>query len=226
MQPLPLHAPDGNGNALKRFFESKIWHKWHLAGVEYLNVILIDNPLADPFDAELVGFHASKQADATLKCIRKTEPEEKVGVLVQTDQGIRVIEYSELSTEEKQARNPDGTLLFSLANTSMFCFSMPFIPQIASLHLPIHLVRKQAGTQLAWKQETFIFDLLEHASNTQALLYPREDIYAPLKNLSGNDSLQTVQAALLASDSRRYHQATGTPPPTAPFELDPSLYYS
>ena len=76
-------GPDGNGGALKAFYEAGIFEEWRKRGVEYLLTVLIDNPLADPFDPELCGFHASSQADASLKGVQRLSIEEKVGLIVQ-----------------------------------------------------------------------------------------------------------------------------------------------
>ena len=73
---------DGNGHSLLTFARSAILKKWKEQGIEYLHVILIDNPLADPFDAELVGFHHQQGVEITLKCTEKSSPDEKMGVVV------------------------------------------------------------------------------------------------------------------------------------------------
>jgi UDP-N-acetylglucosamine/UDP-N-acetylgalactosamine diphosphorylase len=78
----------------------------------------------------------------------------------------------------------------------------------------------------AWKFEEFIFDALPFATTAQALLFPRESCFAPLKNLTGEDSIQTVQEALLALDRVIFEQVSGNRPPLhALFELAPQFYY-
>src|SRR5690606_12713280 len=70
-------GPDGNGSCLFWFLQSGLYQAWALKGIEHLNLILIDNALADPFDAELIGFHARTSADITVKCIERMTPDEK-----------------------------------------------------------------------------------------------------------------------------------------------------
>ena len=56
-----LEGPDGNGNALHLLHHSGLYERWRADGVEYVNVVLVDNPLADPFDAELAGYHFERK---------------------------------------------------------------------------------------------------------------------------------------------------------------------
>lgn len=228
-------GPNGNGLSLHHFVEQGIWEKWHKQGVRYLNYVLVDNPLADPFDAALLGYHARQNLDITVKCIMRHHPQEKVGLLVKKEGKISVVEYSELPAAEGTATNSDGTLKHHCANISLFCFDMNFIKLASKKHaeMPLHPALKKAKSLLAkdhfamaWKFEAFIFDLLAFAARVNALLYPRERCFAPLKNFEGDDSPATVQQALLQEDRRRYQEATGLPPPEQPFELPPELYYS
>ena len=49
-------GPNGNGYALHLLYQTGIVDKWRDSGVEYVNVLPVDNALADPFDAELIGY--------------------------------------------------------------------------------------------------------------------------------------------------------------------------
>ena len=214
-------GPDGNGGSLKEFVHSGIWSDWVQRGIQYVNLIIIDNPLADPFDAELLGFHCQQAAEITLKCTEKKDPQEQVGLLVQQEDHSRVIEYSEIGEKEKQALDAKGQLQYRCANLSLFCLSMNFIQKVAAIELPLHRAWKKG----AWKFETFIFDILPYATKVAALLYPRETCFAPLKNASGDQSLQTVQAAIQSREREIIRRLTGIDPPLMPFELATDFYY-
>lgn len=230
---------DGNGCSLTCFVQSGIWEEWRRQGVEYLNLILVDNPLADPFDAELVGFLARQEGEVVIKCTEKKEEKEKVGLLVKQDERCKIVEYSEMEEKEKTARRPDGRLKHCCANLSLFCFSMPFIRRLADLHLPLPLHQAWKGgayvdeegnirfssEPFAWKFETFIFDWLHYAENVSALLYLREECFAPLKNWEGADSPEKVKAALQKRDRQVLESLTGLPAPSCPFELAADFYY-
>jgi UDP-N-acetylglucosamine/UDP-N-acetylgalactosamine diphosphorylase len=232
-------GPDGNGHWLLSFLQSGIYHEWRRQGIDYLHVILVDNPLADPFDPELIGFHSRQQVEITLKCTEKTRPDEKVGVLVKEDGQCAVVEYSELLDEEKQAKRSDGRLKHCCANLSLFCFSLSFVERMGleGRTLPLHKAWKAARyvdeegqsqmsiTPIAWKFETFIFDWLMYTDRVAALLYPREECFAPLKNFEGLDSPNTVRKALQENDRCIIKVLTGLPAPEFPFELAADFYY-
>jgi UDP-N-acetylglucosamine/UDP-N-acetylgalactosamine diphosphorylase len=230
-------GPDGNGNFFKAFCRAGIGKKWKEAGIQCINVILVDNPLADPFDAELCGHHSRMGAEATVKSVLKSDPFENVGTIISDKGRPRVVEYSEFPREDLPASNADGSLRFPLANTSLFCFDIDFVNRTGSdpdLSLPWHPVRKKAevlthhpqvSSQMIWKCETFIFDLLEYAEKIEVVVYPREKCFAPLKNLSGESSFETVRSALLASDKAAYFHVTGVSAPDKKFELDQRFYY-
>jgi UDP-N-acetylglucosamine/UDP-N-acetylgalactosamine diphosphorylase len=224
-------SPDGNGKVFAHFYQSGLWQKWQQQGVRLVNLVLIDNPLADPFDAELFGYHERNKNSITLKCCLKKEPQEKVGVLVQRQGKIEVVEYSELPEKARFAADPSGQLLYKYANLSLFCFSMEQIRELAvcSTTLPLHKSLKNAlqneKKTMAWKFETFIFDLLPHATKTGVLLYPRERCFAPLKNSTGDNSIETVRHALQARDQELFASIAPEAESIPPFELSQAFHY-
>lgn len=225
-------GPDGNGSSLQNLWSSGILSKWKTLGIEHLNFIMIDNPLADPFDAELLGYHIRNKNDITVKCTLKNDPNEKVGVLVKEADKVRVIEYTELSEQERNSLTPDGKLKHACANISLFCISLSFIEKLCreKIILPLHPAYKAVKSidnsiQMAWKFEHFIFDILPLTDKVQALLYPREVCFAPLKSVSGEGSPLSVQAALQAKDKEVYENLFDKKAPPEPFELAQDFYY-
>ncbi len=203
--------PNGNGEVLHCFYRSKIFHKWKEEGVQYIQVILIDNPLAEPFDPNLCGRHAKCSADVTLKTVKRADGEERVGVIGVKDGKICVVEYMENPPKE-----------WDLVNTSLFCFSMDFVQKIQDIEMPIHIVQKKLHNQCVYKRECFIFDLLPFSEKTEVLLYPREEIFAPLKN---REDVEHVQRALLNRDRKAFQNLTGIEPHEQDFELDAAFHY-
>lgn len=225
-----IQGPDGNGSSLYHFVKEGLWDKWHAKGIRYMNFILIDNPLADPFDAELIGFHVRNQCEVTVKCCLRENAAEKVGVLVQQDHRVRVVEYNEMPLEERFSVLSNGQLKHACANLSLFCFSMEQVKAFADSHeeMPFHSAHKLVEhnkEKKGWKFEKFIFDVLPLSRAVKALLYPRELCFAPLKNAEGADSLATVQAALQKLDCLVIEKITGLKPPERPFELAPEFHY-
>lgn len=210
-----IEGPDGNGGALKHLMESGIGQKWKAQGIEYITVVPIDNPLADPFDASLCGYHVLKMRDVTIKAILRSDPAEKVGVIIRRKGKIAVQEYSELP--------PDFP--GPLAHIGLFCFNLTFVEKAAKSELPWHYAHKIHHHMPILKPEKFLFDVLELAEHTGVVVYPREDVYAPLKNATGEKSLETVQKALIDFDKRHLGRLIQGTTPSHLFELDPALYY-
>ncbi len=196
-----VQGPDGNGALFESFINAGLKEKWERLGVKYVNVVPVDNPLAEPFDAELMGFLDAGQYDLAVKSILRSDPNENVGVLVQKEGKVEVIEYTELPDSQKSARNPDGTFLHPCANITLLAFPLKTIRKYS---LPLHLAHKSIATKNdpsplkpnAWKFEKFIFDIFPLIERIGVLVYSREECFAPLKNLTGTDSVTTVQEAL------------------------------
>lgn len=194
-QPLAIARPNGNGEVLKCFHTSGLLKEWKEAGVEYIQTILIDNPLAEPYDANQIGIQHQTGAEITLKAIKRLGENEKVGVIGKKEGKVCIVEYSE---------NPPKT--WNLANTSLFSFSMPFIDKVKDFELPMHRVKKFVDGKAVYKRESFIFDLLPFSEKIEVILYPREETFAPLKN---RDDVGKVQRALLDRDRRVLQKITG-----------------
>lgn len=215
------YGPDGNGDCLKHFSLSGIAKKWQEMGIHYVLSILIDNPLSDPYDAELVAFHEESGGDLVVKCTNRLHSQEKMGVLAKKEGKMCVVEYSELPQKEMEACLPDHSLKYHLANITNFSFSMPFIEKAKEFDLPLHVAHK-AGF---WKFEKFIFDLLPLANAPQVIAYPREICYAPLKVASGDNGTEHVRMRLQAYEKILYTNISGLEPPHFPFELSMDFYY-
>lgn len=229
-------GPDGNGDVLRRFVEEGLAKRWEDQGITLVNTILVDNPLADPFPEKLFAHHLHTNADISLVCMEREDPEEQVGVVVQNAGLPRVIEYTEMPRDEFQNIDPNTKKFkHSLANLSLFCFSMNFIQTVAAkASLPLHRAFKATpylNSRLepvspskpnAWKFERYIFDLLPLAKKISPLVYPRKECFAPLKNADG---IKLVQKALQEKDKIALEAITGNKAPIDPFELSPEFYY-
>lgn len=228
-------GPNGNGGVFREFVAAGIYERWKECGVEYINLLSIDNPLASPFDQELFGFHANTFSDVTLKGALVRDPHEKVGIVVEVDGHLSVVEYSEISEEEKKILFQES---FPIANLGMYCFSLSFFETASKFAMPLHIAKKTAKALRSdgvtffpqkpnsWKFEEFVFDAFSVAKKPEALLYPRKMCFAPLKNLQGEDSIQGVQEALLELDREIFAQITQVEPPEGKiFELAPQFHF-
>lgn len=228
-------GPNGNGGVLRCLAASEIWQKWKEKGIEQINIIPIDNPLADPFDAEMLGAQARMDCEIVIKTALRDQPQENVGVIVEVDGKAAVIEYFEMRDADRLACDSDGQLKYKFANLGLYTLKMSLIERLSYQKLPLHVAKKSVKkfygvadcrTENGWKFEEFIFDILPYSQSHFALLSPRNSCFAPLKNLYGEDSIDTVRKALLANDRKVFCKITGSEPPMdAIFELSPQFYY-
>ena len=142
-----LTSADGNGSFFWKFSTSGLLSKWPT--MEYVTVTVVDNPLADPFDAELIGRCALSKSDVAMRVVERQNPQENVGCLIEKEGRVLVVEYSEMSQEEKEARDKHGKLQVPYANISYFCFSKPFIEKVSYEpieKMPLHKAKKKISS--------------------------------------------------------------------------------
>ena len=228
-------GPDGNGSVFRHFFAKGVGDTWKDLGVQHILVLPIDNPLADPFDVDFLGYHAHVNANVSLKCIRRSFLDDKMGLLACKEDGsYLVLEYSEEGKKLNFAKDAVGELVYPYANTGLFAFSFDFTNEVKRVDLPWHLAHKaisfwtqergfvEAGVPNAWKYETFIFDLLAYARHVAVVEVSKESNFAPLK---GQGDVKDVQSALMARDRRLFFRLFGKSPPKGPLEFDPRFHY-
>jgi UDP-N-acetylglucosamine/UDP-N-acetylgalactosamine diphosphorylase len=220
-----LYASDGNGSFFWAFKQSGILDAWQSQGIEYITIFVVDNPLINPFDPDLIGLTALSKGEVSLVAIERLSPQEKVGLLVQQKGKVAVIEYNELP--ETVAQQPSSFL----ANISFFCMSTSFITKIAAMSkalFPLHnSIKKQLHIETPLiKQEYFIFDMLSCSNRTEVLCLKRNECFAPLKNKEGNDSPTTCREAIMHYERALFRAITHTPVRDSQIiELSPSFYY-
>lgn len=227
----------GNGAIFEKLVASKIADRWQESGIEAVQVLAIDNVLAMPFSYGQIGVHVSGKNDATFLVCKKREANEKLGNVVLLNDKIHIIEYTELPQDKKEAMTPLGEFVYQYLNLGMLIFSLSFIYEVSRKRLSYHVVRKASPRLVegrviysqepfAYKFEKFIFDAFVYARKVEALLVDRDEYYAPLKNLIGEDSIESVQKAQLERDRQIYGEVTGClPPPESRLELSQEFYY-
>jgi ADP-heptose:LPS heptosyltransferase len=180
----PVFAgPDGNGCVFQRLVATGWVERMRQQGVDTVVFLPVDNPLADPADGAWIGRHRRQNSDLTVKCIRRAPREAGLGLLVEEEGRLAVVEYVDLTRAEIDSP------AFAYAYIGQFAASLSFIERAAQVDLPLHWIRKQG----LWKRERFVFDAFVAATRAEAICYPREICYAPLKS---REQLAAVEQAL------------------------------
>lgn len=228
-------APDGHGGMLGSLAESGGLEWFARHGVDHVVSFQVDNPLAMPLDREFLGYHLLTDSEFTPQVVRKTDPAERVGVVVADDGVTRIIEYSDLPPRLAEARLPDGRLQFHAGSIAVHAFTRDFLDRAAAKAdaLPLHMAHKAvpfidvtgervvpAGPN-AYKFERFIFDLMPLARTVTLVEVDPAEGFAPLKNAAGaaTDTAEHVRAAMVAHARRLLGRAGVTVPPGVPVEL-------
>jgi UDP-N-acetylglucosamine/UDP-N-acetylgalactosamine diphosphorylase len=209
-------SPNGHGGTLTALADAGVLAELAERGVKQVFYFQVDNPLVKVCDPGFIGRHVAADADVSSKVVAKTDPAEKVGVLVSVAGRCSIIEYTLLPAPLAQRREPSGELSFRAGNPAIHLFSTHFLERVtrtAAGSLPYRLALKAvshfdpytgktvapAGKDPnAIKFERFIFDALPHAERWLAVETPRAEEFAPIKNATGPDSPETSRAAQIA----------------------------
>jgi UDP-N-acetylglucosamine/UDP-N-acetylgalactosamine diphosphorylase len=197
--------PDGHGGSLTALYTSGVITEMKKRGIETISYFQVDNPLVKIIDPAFIGFHVLRGADISSKAVRKAYPEEKVGVFVRfSNNTIGVVEYSDLPEEKTRSVDDRGDLRYSSGSIAIHMFRRDFVERVTSgaeISLPFHTARKkikgfQGGSCReidGFKFEKFVFDALPLTGKNVVFETLREGEFAPVKNASGVDSVESAQ---------------------------------
>jgi UDP-N-acetylglucosamine/UDP-N-acetylgalactosamine diphosphorylase len=225
-------GPDGHGGILQALQRTGMLDDMKRRGLDTLFYFQVDNPLIEIADPAFVGLHREKRAQFSLKVCAKRDPGEGLGVIARHGEaGLQIVEYTELTEAQKQARASTGELLFKYGSVAIHLFSLEFLIATAQAGLPLHIAHKKVpyfdGAQKtpekpnAFKFEKFIFDALPLAERTLALVFDRTEEFSPVKNATGPDSPETTRRDM-SRKFARWLDACGVAVPRLP-SGDPSI---
>lgn len=237
-------SPDGHGGVLAALRAGGMLADMARRGLETVFYFQVDNPLVDIADPVFIGAHRAGGMDISLKVCAKRDPEEGLGVVVEQNGRNALLEYTELSEEQKHARLADGALRFRFGSVAIHVFSVSFLAAMAEADLPLHVAHKKVpycddtgrtvvpDAPNAHKFEKFIFDVVPHADRALNLAFDRADEFSPVKNASGNDSPETARRDMCRKFTRWLTACGVDVPrdadgdPLYPIEIDPCFALS
>ncbi|MCL2745383.1 MAG: UDPGP type 1 family protein [Planctomycetaceae bacterium] len=216
-------SPDGHGGMLAAITKKgncpvrgenySVLETLRQRGIEYLFYHQVDNPLVKICSPEYLGYHILSGSEMTSQVIRKKNPMDKVGNVVEADGHLSVIEYSDLPESVAAQTNSDGSLEIWAGSIAVHIFNTEFLGRQAQRKdaLPFHFARKKVphldlhtGAEVkpekenALKFERFIFDLMPAAENSIVVEVDPPNHYAPLKNKDTKDCPETVKRDMSA----------------------------
>ena len=201
-------SPNGNGGWYSSFARCGLLSEIRARGIEWLNAFAVDNVLQRIADPVFVGACIAEGVNCGSKVVCKAEPHEKVGVLCLEDGKPNIIEYYELTEEMANARDEKGDLQYIYGVILNYLFRLEKLDEVADAKIPVHVVKKKvpylsdAGelvkpqTENGYKFETLILDMIKLMETCLPFEVVREREFAPIKNRTGVDSVETARELL------------------------------
>ncbi len=226
--------PDGHGGSIGALNASGALADMKRRGVEHVSYFQVDNPLVHVLDPVFIGLHATgrdSSGEMSSKMVPKVYAEEKMGVFCRSKGKVEVIEYSDLPMELQRETLPDGGLRFVAGSIAIHMMGREFLERVNDdprFALPYHRAEKKipcvdpvTGAAVnptsnnGVKLERFVFDALPLCRESIVLETVREDEFAPIKNASGVDSVES-SSAMQTARAARWLESAGVRIPRKP----------
>ena len=201
-------SPNGNGGWFISFAKAGLLDEAKAKGIEYINIFAVDNVCQRMVDPLFVGAMLDGGYVSASKVVSKAAPEEKVGVLCLEDGRPSIVEYYELTEDMRYETLPDGSLAYKDGVILNYLFSIKALEENMNNNLSTHVVKKKIEcldengntvkpeTENGFKFETLVLDMIHDMDNCLAYEVVREKEFAPIKNKTGVDSVDTAKELL------------------------------
>ena len=221
-------APDGNGGCLLALKKHGIIDECIKRGIEFINIMAIDNPLYKLMDPLFIGTTISKGKNGKdqmgAKYIKKTDPEQKVGYFLIYQDKPMMLDYMEMPEKLKYAKLDNGDLVYNAANILDYLISVSFLKKamyeeqnIKKLLNSFHHIKKKMNCVVFNdekkifeekqsyefnKYEMFLNSIFEFSNKDGLLLLEIEEMdeFAPVKNDETKDKSTPATARLQMSN--------------------------
>ena len=176
--------------------------------LKWINIFAVDNVLQKICDPVFVGATLCSNTQIGAKVIRKADAYEKVGVMCKKNGKPSIVEYIDLSEQMATQTDANGERLYNFGVILNYLFNVDLLFKIKDKKLPVHVVTKkieyidQSGNIVkptepnGYKFEMLSVDMIELADSCLPYEVAREKEFAPIKNKTGVDSVETAQALL------------------------------
>ena len=198
--------PNGNGGWYSSLVNNGLGRILERDNIEWLNVFGVDNVLQRICDPAFIGATILKRCRCGAKVVKKTSPDEKVGVLCTQDGKPSIVEYFEMPDDLKN-KTKKGELVYRYGVILNYLFNVHDLNLTLSGKLPYHLadkaiahmengVRVTPSSPCGYKFETLVVDMVRLMGSCLAYEVEREREFAPVKNATGTDSVDTARELL------------------------------
>lgn len=206
----PVLSPNGNGGWFSALSSAGFTRTLTANGIEWLNVFGVDNVLQKICDPVFIGATISSKLACGCKVVKKEIPGENVGIFCKEDGASSIVEYYEMPDKLKVRRDLSGELVYKYGATLNYLFSVERVREMNKKKMPYHLAKKKincvkGGKKFepeepnGYKIETLVVDMVKMSGTCLGFEVDRDKEFAPVKNLVGEDSVETARAQLKAN---------------------------
>ena len=201
-------SPNGNGGWFVSLKKAGLIGFLQREGIQWLNVFAVDNVLQRIADPCFIGATIQRGCVVGAKVVKKNAPDEKVGVICLEDGRPSVVEYYELTEELMNARDANGDPAYYFGLILNYLFSTDELLRVSEKNLPLHIVEKkipcldEEGNPMkpeepnGYKYENLVLDMIHQMSSCLPFEVVREREFAPIKNMTGIDSVESARELL------------------------------
>lgn len=201
-------SPNGNGGWFSSMDKAGLLDFIYESPIEWINVFAVDNVLQRIADPVFLGATIANEKECGAKVVRKAAPDEKVGVMCYEDGHPHIVEYYELPEELLNQKAEDGSLAYGFGVILNYLFPVKKLKKTLELKMPLHVVKKkipyidEQGRDVipddvnGLKFETLALDLIHEMEDCLVFEVDREKEFAPVKNKTGVDSIDTARELL------------------------------
>ncbi len=198
-------ASNGNGGIYQALQHSGMISDMKNNNIKWIYICGVDNIAVNMVDSLFLGLTIDKKVPSASKSVKKSYPEENVGIFCKKNKKPSIIEYIDMTKDMIYSQNNDGELLYGESNILSHLFNIESLENLANYNLIYHCAHKKATyinenlekiipqEANSYKFETFIFDAFEFLDDMIIMRVNREDEFAPIKNFRGVDSPETAK---------------------------------
>jgi len=203
-----LTAPNGNGGWYASMEKTGMLKILRDSKIKWLNVFAVDNVLQRIADPCFLGAVIDSGKVSGAKVVAKADPDEKVGVLCLEDGRPSIVEYYEMTDEMRTRREENGMLSYNYGVILNYLFRVDKLNKTLKVKLPLHRAFKKIkylnedgkivtpDEPNAYKFETLALDMVKLQDNCLAYEVDRKKEFAPVKNKTGVDSVDSARELL------------------------------
>lgn len=198
-------SPNGNGGWYISMVKAGLADEAKKRGIKWINIFAVDNVLQRIADPVFVGAVIDGGFVSGAKVVRKVAKDEKVGAMCLEDGRPSIVEYYDMTEELMDAKNEKGDPAYNFGVILNYLFSIDELDEIYNRKLPLHVVEKKIphldenGNLVkpeepnGYKFEQLVLDMIHQMKNTIPFEVVREKEFAPIKNKTGVDSVESAR---------------------------------